>query len=153
MWAPLRTIFERSKMSFKWNGDQFYKKVYDEIANRMDILGDQTVREIKQSFPQGSYRRWPSKKRPVQWWHWSSQPKVQPPAVDSGNLKDNVFYRVIREPLRIRLQWGISLLKVPYARAMEFGNPLKNVEHRPWLRPSGERLRKVVYRYLGGAKI
>lgn len=139
-------------MSFKWNGDKIFNRIYDNIASQLDTLGDQTVREIKQSFPQGSYRKWASKKRPVQWWHWSSSPG-QPPAVDSGDLKDNVFYRVIREPLRIRLQWGISLLKVPYAIAMEFGNPAKRVAPRPWLRPSGERLRKVIYKYLGGAKI
>lgn len=139
-------------MSFKWNGDKIFNRVRDNIAIKLNILGDQTVREIKQSFPEGSYRRWPSKKRPVQWWHWSSRPG-QPPAVDSGNLKDNVFYRIFKEPLRIRLQWGINLLKVPYARAMEFGNPTKNVAPRPWLRPSGERLRKVIKQYLGGAKI
>lgn len=139
-------------MSFKWNGDKIFNQIYNNIASQLEILGDQTVREIKQSFPEGSYKRWASKKRPVQWWHKSSQPG-QPPAVDTGDLKDNVFYRVVRQPLLIRLQWGISLGKVPYARAMEFGNPIKNVLPRPWLRPSGERLRKVVKQYLGGAKI
>lgn len=131
-------------MSFKWYGNKVINNVIKQVTDALNDSGDFYVREIKQSFKPGHWRRWRSKLKD-QKYHWSSE-IGQPPSVDTGNLKDNVFHRVVKSPSNIKLQIGISLKKVIYARAMEFGLPQKKVAPRPWLRPAFQRIKKVINR-------
>ena len=113
-------------MKFNWYGQQFKANVKYAINNTLNQLGDQSVFQIRQSFPSGSYRKWRSKRSNVKW-HWSSRPG-QPPSVDTARLLESIRYDLIHEKDGDRLRIGGH---TDYAATMELGSPVKRILPQP----------------------
>jgi hypothetical protein len=123
-------------MRFNWYGQQFKLNVKYAIHNVLNEIGTQGVAEIKQSFPEGSFRKWRSKRTNVKW-HWSSRPG-QPPSVDTARLLESIRYDMERETDGERLRISAN---TEYALAQELGYAPKGLKPRPYLQPQLEIIR------------
>jgi hypothetical protein len=126
-------------MKFNWYGQQFKTNIKYAIHNTLNQVGDQSVFQIRQSFPPGSFKKWRSK-RPGVKYHWSSRPG-QPPSVDTARLLESIRYDLEREVAGERLRIGGY---TEYALAMELGLAHKNVQPRPYLAPHLVKIEKGI---------
>lgn len=126
-------------MKFNWYGQQLKTNIKYAINHTLNQIGDQSVFQIRQSFPPGSYRKWRSKRTNVKW-HWSSRPG-QPPSVDTARLLESVRYDIIT-------QRDGQLLRIggytDYAAALELGSPVKRIASRPYLAPQQKKIEKTI---------
>jgi len=124
-------------MKFNWYGNQLKTNIKYAIHNTLNDIGDQGVFGIKYFFPEGSYRKWRSKRTGVKW-HWSSRPG-QPPSVDTTNLLKSIRYDLTRENDGERLRISAN---TKYALAQELGYAPKGLRPRPFLGPALVRIEK-----------
>ena len=66
--------------------------------------------------------------------HRASAPG-EPPTIDTGNLVNSIKSSRLGE-----FRWCVSA-GTEYARALEYGNPARNLAPRPYMRPAMERAR------------
>ena len=99
-------------------------------------------RDVKMNFTkQGTYRKYRRrKKKGKDEFHFSSRPG-EPPAIDTGDLRASIGNEVIKSSSFVDGLVG-DTENLKYAPMLELGT--RNMQPRPYLRPSLKRMRKQI---------
>lgn len=131
---------EKSKVSLIWKGELAIKQIDAQSYEKLYILGQDIVNEIKEFISQkGTGKMYKSGKTA---WHQASAPGF-PPVVWGGQLKISISHVVGREGNSVFLYVGTTLM---YGVYLEFGT--RNMQSRPWFRVILEKLKPDTINYL-----
>ena len=123
-----------------WRGDMIIKQIDDKSYEKLYILGQDIVNEIKEFISQkGTGIKYKSGKTA---WHQASAPGF-PPVVWGGQLKISISHIVGKEGNSVFLYVGTTLM---YGVYLEFGT--KNMQARLWFRIILEKLKPDTVNYL-----
>lgn len=131
---------KQSEVKLIWKGELAIKQIDAQSYEKLYILGQDIVNEIKEFLSQkGTGKMYKSGKTA---WHQASAPGF-PPVVWGGQLKISISHIVGTEGNKVFLYIGTTLM---YGVYLEFGT--RNMQSRPWFRMILEKLKPDTINYL-----
>ncbi len=111
-------------------------KISDNMAEAMELCGDKVVSDIKYSMDhteRNMERSYYTNNATIV--HHPSKP-YNPPAVDTGNLKNTIRHEVYKNGKEVYGIVGTTQKDPDYGLYLEYGTSDGRIAPRPWLKPA-----------------
>ena len=125
--------------------------VYDNLAKAIELCGKKVSDDIKYSMDHTEVNTeinyyTNNKTKP----HHPSLPG-NPPAVDTGNLKNSIRYEVYKNGKEVYGIVGSTQKDPDYGVYLEYGTSDGRIAPRPWLRPAMQKNNEFIRKAVSGA--
>jgi phage gpG-like protein len=141
-------LARETKVTMEWNGDEVMRAAMRQLSINADRVGMMLDGAVVRSLSKGQPVKRVGKDRKARLVGLQPSRPGEPPRLLHGLLRNSIAYRKEIHPREVEVYIGAN---TKYARALEYGNPKKNLKARPYLRPAIENNRdKAIKRLVKG---